>query len=77
MAVTNSPDLAMKMELLRSHGVTREPSLMQSATPDPWYYELPVCEKFYENCISIPLFPEIIGKSQSKVVSALREVLIQ
>lgn len=190
MALTNSPDIAMKMELLRSHGVTRQPNLMHSSNPDPWYYEqialgynyrmtdlqaalgnsqlcrvdefvelrteaaaiyqrdlmdlplilpgtdrytesswhlyiiqidpsrtdisrgeafrllrdkgigvnvhyipvykqpyyrangfkdyeLPASENFYKYCISIPLFPEIIGKDQSKVIGALREVFVQ
>ena len=190
MAVTNSRDIAMKLELLRSHGVTRQPSLMHSSSPEPWYYEqialgynyrmtdlqaalgmsqlcrvdefvelrtkaaaiyerdlmdlpltlpgtdghvqsswhlyiiqidpgrtdvsrgdafrllrdkgigvnvhyipvykqpfyrangfkdyeLPVSENFYKYCISIPLFPGIIGKGQSTVISALREVLTE
>lgn len=39
MALTNDPALAARMELLRSHGVTRDPSLMESAPHGPWYYE--------------------------------------
>jgi len=39
LAVTHRPELARRMELARSHGMTREPSEM-SGTPDgPWYYE--------------------------------------
>lgn len=39
MALTNDPTLAARMELLRSHGVTRAPELMESAPHGPWYYE--------------------------------------
>lgn len=38
MALTNHPNLAKKMALLRSHGITRDPKLM-SKTSGPWYYE--------------------------------------
>lgn len=39
MALTNSADLANKMALLRSHGITREPAQMTHATDGPWYYQ--------------------------------------
>ena len=39
MAVTNSAELAARMRLLRSHGVTRDPGLMKSPSQGPWYYE--------------------------------------
>lgn len=39
MAVTNDPDLAARMALLRSHGITREPSEMTGASDGPWYYQ--------------------------------------
>lgn len=39
MALTNDPDLAMRMALLRSHGVTRDPALMTHASDGPWYYQ--------------------------------------
>ena len=39
MAVTNDSDLAGRMELFRSHGVTRDPSLMTRAADGPWYYQ--------------------------------------
>jgi len=39
MAVTNSAVLADKMNLLRSHGITREPTQMQGRSDGPWYYE--------------------------------------
>lgn len=38
MATTNNPQLADKMRLLRSHGVTRDPQLMNKNS-GPWYYE--------------------------------------
>lgn len=39
MALTNDAALATRMELLRSHGVTRDPSQMESEPHGPWYYE--------------------------------------
>ena len=39
MALTNSPDLAKKMLLLRSHGITREASDMTGPSEGPWYYQ--------------------------------------
>lgn len=39
MAVTNSAELAGKLDLLRSHGITRNFSLMTKPMDGPWYYE--------------------------------------
>ena len=39
MAITNSSELAKKLELLRSHGITRDTSLMTKPADSPWYYE--------------------------------------
>jgi UDP-4-amino-4,6-dideoxy-N-acetyl-beta-L-altrosamine transaminase len=39
MALTNSDDLAHKMALLRSHGITRDPVHMTHAPDGPWYYQ--------------------------------------
>lgn len=39
MAMTNQQDLADKMRLLRSHGVSNDPSVMRSKAHGPWYYE--------------------------------------
>lgn len=39
MALTNDKDLADKLSLLRSHGITRDPALMQNNNHGPWYYE--------------------------------------
>jgi len=39
MAVTNDADLAHKMTLLRSHGITRESGRMTHEPDGPWYYQ--------------------------------------
>ncbi|HQR87067.1 MAG TPA: UDP-4-amino-4,6-dideoxy-N-acetyl-beta-L-altrosamine transaminase [Limnohabitans sp.] len=39
MAVTNNPEIAHAMELLRSHGITRDESHMTHPSDGPWYYE--------------------------------------
>lgn len=39
MALTNSDELAHKMALLRSHGITRDPAHMTCAPDGPWYYQ--------------------------------------
>ena len=39
MALTNRPELAEKMALLRSHGVTREPDAMTETSHGDWYYQ--------------------------------------
>lgn len=39
MALTNNADLLAKMRLFRSHGVTRDESLMTNPSAGPWYYE--------------------------------------
>src|SRR5690606_23745090 len=39
MALTNDAQLAEKMNLLRSHGITRDPQQMTHATDGPWYYQ--------------------------------------
>nr|WP_059391706.1 MULTISPECIES: UDP-4-amino-4,6-dideoxy-N-acetyl-beta-L-altrosamine transaminase [Pseudomonas] len=39
MALTNSAELAGKMALLRSHGITRDPAQMTHAADGPWYYQ--------------------------------------
>ncbi len=38
-ALTNCAELASKMVLLRSHGITREPEQMVDTPEGPWYYE--------------------------------------
>lgn len=39
MAMTNSPELAEKMNILRSHGITRDRSKMTDKSQGDWYYE--------------------------------------
>lgn len=39
LATTNDPELAARMERLRSHGITRDPNLMTHAPDGPWYYQ--------------------------------------
>ena len=39
MALTNEDQLAEKMDLYRSHGVTRDQSLMTHEPDGPWYYQ--------------------------------------
>ncbi|WP_075796367.1 UDP-4-amino-4,6-dideoxy-N-acetyl-beta-L-altrosamine transaminase [Massilia putida] len=39
MAVTNDADLAAKMALYRSHGITRDEAQMTHAADGPWYYQ--------------------------------------
>lgn len=39
MALTNRQELAERMELLRSHGITRDPAKMTHEPDGPWYYQ--------------------------------------
>ena len=39
MALTNSDELATRLGLLRSHGITRDPALMTEPMHGPWYYQ--------------------------------------
>ena len=39
IALTNSEELAQRMALLRSHGITRDPAHMTHAPDGPWYYQ--------------------------------------
>lgn len=39
MALTNSAELATRLGLLRSHGITREPALMSEPPHGSWYYQ--------------------------------------
>ncbi len=38
-ALTNSEEIAERLELFRSHGITRRDSLMTRESDGPWYYE--------------------------------------
>ena len=39
MVLTNDVELADKMALLRSHGITRDPAQMTHEADGPWYYQ--------------------------------------
>jgi UDP-4-amino-4,6-dideoxy-N-acetyl-beta-L-altrosamine transaminase len=39
MALTNQAELARRLRLLRTHGITRDPSQMTRQSDGPWYYE--------------------------------------
>lgn len=39
MALTNDHELADRMTLLRSHGITRDPAEMTHPSDGPWYYQ--------------------------------------
>lgn len=39
MALTNDDALAARMTLLRSHGITRDPALMEGESDGGWYYQ--------------------------------------
>lgn len=39
MALTNDPLVARRMQLLRNHGITRDPAEMSYEPDGPWYYE--------------------------------------
>lgn len=39
VATTSNQELYQKMDLLRSHGVTRDPKLMTHEPDGPWYYQ--------------------------------------
>lgn len=39
MALTNDAELAGRMDMLRSHGITRDAAKFRQAAPGPWHYE--------------------------------------
>lgn len=39
MVLTNSDQLATRLDLLRSHGITRDPALMTQPMNGPWHYQ--------------------------------------
>jgi UDP-4-amino-4,6-dideoxy-N-acetyl-beta-L-altrosamine transaminase len=39
MTLTNDPELAERMALLRTHGITRESDKMTQVSDGPWYYQ--------------------------------------
>jgi len=39
MVLTNRPEVAQRLQRLRSHGMTRDPAQMTEASHGPWYYQ--------------------------------------
>lgn len=39
MAMTNDPELAEKLRMYRSHGITRDADRLERVDAEPWYYE--------------------------------------
>ena len=39
MIVANEPVFAERLRLLRTHGITRDPALLEGGVEGPWYYE--------------------------------------
>lgn len=39
MALTHHADLAQRLNMLHTHGITREPSLLHDQSQGPWFYE--------------------------------------
>jgi dTDP-4-amino-4,6-dideoxygalactose transaminase len=39
MVLTNRPELAERLQRLRSHGITRDPEQMTEPSHGPWYYQ--------------------------------------
>jgi UDP-4-amino-4,6-dideoxy-N-acetyl-beta-L-altrosamine transaminase len=39
MAMTNDAELAARMQMLRSHGISRDPERMRGTSDGPWYYQ--------------------------------------
>jgi dTDP-4-amino-4,6-dideoxygalactose transaminase len=42
MITTNNPELYNKLIMLRTHGITKDPLLMEEVSPGGWYYEMQV-----------------------------------
>lgn len=40
MVLTNSEELAARLRLFRSHGITHDPAMMESPSDGPWYREM-------------------------------------
>jgi len=41
MILTDRDDLAERLRRFRNHGMTKDPALLRSESPGPWYYEMP------------------------------------
>ena len=40
LVTTNSKELAVKLQMLRTHGITRDPELFEASNTGPWHYEM-------------------------------------
>lgn len=62
LAVTNDPDLKTKMDLYRSHGITRDKNKLSTNNAKPWFYEQQVLGFNYR----MTELQAALGISQSK-----------
>jgi UDP-4-amino-4,6-dideoxy-N-acetyl-beta-L-altrosamine transaminase len=67
MALTADAELARRLDLLRSHGITRDPEQMTQASEGPWYYQQ-VTLGFNYRMTDIQA---ILGVSQMKQLNAV------
>lgn len=69
MAMTNDPELAAKMAMLRSHGIMRDPARLRSPAAGAWYYEQQALGFNYR----MTDLQAALGTSQMKRLNALVE----
>jgi len=65
MITTNNPELFKKLQILRTHGITRDPALLQ-ANDGAWYYEMQMLGFNYR----LTDFQAALGTSQLKRAEA-------
>lgn len=70
IATTHDPDIAHRLRLLRSHGMTREPSELKQSTEGSWCYEQHVLGYNYR----MTELQAALGVSQLKRLSQMREL---
>lgn len=68
LCTTQSDELAYRLRLLRTHGITRDPAAMSRASDGPWYYEQVSLGFNYR----MTDFQAALGTSQLTRLSALR-----
>ncbi len=69
LLATQSSELAAKLRLLRSHGITREPGEMEQPPEGPWSYEQQVLGFNYR----LTDIQAVLGNSQLKRLGAFQE----
>ncbi len=67
MVLANRDDLEARLRLLRTHGITRDPSLMEGASHGPWYYQQVALGFNFR----MPDINAALGASQMKRLAAL------